>query len=75
MIVKDLIAKLSKLNPQADVLLAMGMWSARRALEDTNGFGMAAGVQTVGATDVLEWDTAHIYVLHMTDDPIERASM
>ena len=62
--VADLIARLSKLPQDAQVLLQLGVHDSIAALDDT--WGLPGNFQTVGANCVLEYDECHVYILHAT---------
>lgn len=69
--VRDLIAKLSKMPPDADVLLQFGVHNSKAALEDT--WGLPGNFQTVGANHVMQYDDRNVYILHATHGDFEEA--
>ncbi len=62
--VRGLIAKLSALPPDANVLLQFGVHDSKTALDDT--WGLPGNAQTMGANCVLEYDERNVYILCAT---------
>ncbi len=62
--VRDLIARLQKLSPDANVLLLLNQWDAQAACDATGG---VPDGQTVGLNAVIEHGPDHVYLVHSTD--------
>lgn len=62
--VHELIAKLRRMPPDANVLLMDGIWEERAANEDD--FGIPAGLQSLGLNSVIQYGDSDVYLLHST---------